>query len=279
MQLVPAIVNKILKYNPQTLESYDDKTFLLVLKYIWSFIKLIGFKNLFRLMWSFGPEIKMTLKNGFPKLILLIEFTGETEGEAKRSALNAIKDLQIIKDKIGIHLAKNEFEANKYWTIRHEAFNLIRYHLKKMKSEPFIDDVIVKPENLPEFFPALYNILDKYKDRMTFAVGGHSGDGNMHIYTLLDPKDSKLDEIIMKVSEEVYDLVVRLEGSITAEHNDGIIRTAYLDKMYSPKIISIFSDIKQIFDPMNIFNPGKKVPVMGGIGSKEYIKSHITKVK
>ncbi len=279
MQLVPAIVNKILKYNPQTLESYDDKTFLLVLKYIWSFIKLLGFKNLFRLMWSFGPEIKMTLRNGFPKLILLIEFTGETPGEAKRSALNAIKDLQIIKDKIGIHLAKNEFEANKYWTIRHEAFNLIRYHLKKMKSEPFIDDVIVKPEQLPEFFPALYKILDNYKDRMTFAVGGHSGDGNMHIYTLLDPKDSKLDEIIMKVSEEVYDLVVRLEGSITAEHNDGIIRTAYLDKMYNPNIISIFREIKQIFDPMNIFNPGKKVPVEKGIGSKEYIKSHITKVK
>lgn len=279
LDLVPSVVNKILKYNPQTLESYDDKTFLLVLKYIWSFIKLLGVKNLFKLIFSFGPEIRMTLKHGFPKIILLTEFTGDTAGEAKREALNAMKELDILKDNIGVHLTKSSFEAQKYWTIRREAFNLIRYHLKKMKSEPFIDDVVVRPEKLPIFYPKLYEILKEYKGRMTFAVGGHSGDGNMHIYTLLNPKDPNLDDIIMKVSERVYELVNELEGSITAEHNDGIIRTPYLSKMYNEKIIEIFRKIKEIFDHKNIFNPGKKVPVSGGIGEKSYIKSHITKLK
>ena len=147
---------------------------------------------------------------------------------------------------------------------------------------PFIDDVIVRPEKLPEFFPALYKILDVYKKRMTFAVGGHSGDGNMHIYTLINPKDPDLKEMIMQVSNQVYDLVVRLGGSITAEHNDGLIRTPYLDKMYDKKIIKIFSEIKQIFDSKNIFNPGKKVaatPSFGDLspqaGTKEYITKHI----
>ncbi len=271
MKILPNLVNQILKYNPQTLESYDDKTFLLVLKYIVSFIKLLGFKNLFKLIFSFGPEILMTLRNGFPKLILLVEFTGDTEEEVNKQVQEALEALKEIK-KIGIHVAKNDFEAKKYWTIRHEAFNLIRYHLKKMKSEPFIDDVIVRPEMLPEFFPALYKILDEYKDHMTFAVGGHSGDGNMHIYTLLNPKDPELKNIVMDVSEKVYELVAKLEGSITAEHNDGIIRTPYLDKMYNPQIISIFNQIKKVFDPKNIFNPGKKVG-----GTKEYLAEHITK--
>ncbi len=274
IKLLPNLVNKILKYNPQSLESYDDKTFLLVVKYIRGFAKLLGLKNFFKLIFSFWPEAFMTLRNGFPKLVLLIEFTGESQKEADGEAQKVLKDLKKIK-KVGIRLTKNAFEAKKYWTIRHEAFNLIRYHLKKVKSMPFIDDVIVKPEKLPEFFPALYKILNKYKKRMTFAVGGHSGDGNMHIYTLVNPKDPNLKEMIMEVSDQVYDLVIKLGGSITAEHNDGLIRTPYLAAMYSQKMIEIFKEIKEIFDSKNILNPGKKVGIEGGAGTKEYLETHI----
>ncbi|MFA6000039.1 MAG: FAD-binding oxidoreductase [Candidatus Paceibacterota bacterium] len=275
MNLVPNLVNHILKFKPQSLESYDDKTLLLVLKYIKDFAKLLGLKSLFSLFFSFWPEALMTLRHGFPKLILLVEFAGDSEEEVNQEAEEALQDLKKIKG-IGLRLTQNEFEMKKYWTIRHEAFNLIRYHLKKVKSKPFIDDVIVRPEKLPEFIPALYKILDAYKNRMTFAVGGHSGDGNMHIYTLVNPKDPNLKEMVINVSSKVYDLVIKLGGSITAEHNDGLIRTPYLNKMFSPRIVEIFAEIKQIFDPGNIFNPGKKVPIKGGAGTGEYLASHIT---
>jgi FAD/FMN-containing dehydrogenase len=98
----------------------------------------------------------------------------------------------------------------------------------------------------------------------------------LHIYTLVNPKDKKLKEMIMEVSDRVYDLVVRLGGSITAEHNDGLIRTAYLSKMYNNQIINIFKQIKEIFDPLYIFNPGKKVVREGKQGTKEYMIAHIT---
>ena len=71
IDLLPNLVNKILKYKPETLESYDDKTFLLVLKYIWDFIKLLGLRNLFKLIFSFGPETVMTLRHGFRNLFYL----------------------------------------------------------------------------------------------------------------------------------------------------------------------------------------------------------------
>ncbi|HWA32172.1 MAG TPA: FAD-binding oxidoreductase [Candidatus Paceibacterota bacterium] len=274
--LLPGLVNKILKYSPQTLESYDDKTFMIVLKYIRSFAKLLGARKFFKLIFSFGPETAMTLRHGFPKIILLVEFTGDTLAEAEGNAKKAMQDLRGEK-KIGLHIARDDFEAEKYWTIRRQAFNLIRYHLKKMKSEPFVDDVIVRPEKLPQFYPALYKILNQYGKEMTFAVGGHSGEGNMHIYTLLSPADPELGHIVMRVSEQVYDLVIRLGGSITAEHNDGLIRTPFLEKMYGPKITALFAETKKIFDPKNIFNPGKKVPVPGGPGTKEYIAGHITR--
>ena len=275
MNLVPNLVNHILKFKPQSLESYDDKTFLLVLKYIKDFAKLLGLKNLFKLFFSFWPEAFMTLRHGFPRLVLLVEFAGDSQEEVDGEAQRALQDFKNIKG-IGIRLTRDEFEMKKYWTIRHEAFNLIRYHLKKVKSKPFVDDVIVRPEKLPEFIPALYKILGEYKKRMTFAVGGHSGDGNMHIYTLVNPRDPHLKDMIIDVSSRVYDLVIKLGGSITAEHNDGLIRTPYLNKMFSPKIIGIFSEIKQIFDPQDIFNPGKKVASSDGQGTKEYLASHIT---
>lgn len=275
IKLLPDLVNRILKYKPETLESYDDKTFLLVLKYIYDFIKLLGLKNLFKLIFSFGPETLMTLRHGFPKLILLVEFAGEDQIKVDKQAEDAKKDLREIKE-IGIHLTRNQFEAKKYWTIRHEAFNLIRYHLKKVKSKPFIDDVIVRPEKLPEFFPKLYEILNQYKKDMTFAIGGHAGDGNLHIYTLLNPKDKKIRNIIEEVSEKVYSLVAELGGSNTAEHNDGLVRSAFLPKMYNQKVIDLFKNTKEIFDDKYFFNPGKKVPLgEGKLGSRKYLDEHI----
>lgn len=62
-----------------------------------------------------------------------------------------------------------------------------------------------------------------------------------------------------KNSEKVYKLVKEYGGSITAEHNDGLIRTPYLEQMYGPQITALFAEVKKIFDPLNIFNPGKKV--------------------
>jgi FAD/FMN-containing dehydrogenase len=93
----------------------------------------------------------------------------------------------------------------------------------------------------------------------------------------MDFKKQNVAQIILELSDKVYDLVMRYHGSMAAEHNDGIVRTPYLQKMFSSRMNEIFRSTKEIFDPKNIFNPGKKVPVEKNIGTKEYIFSHITK--
>jgi len=128
------------------------------------------------------------------------------------------------------------------------------------------------PEFLPEFLPELNNILSKYN--LTYTLAGHAGDGNFHIIPLMDFTRPDTAKIIIELGEKVYDLVIKYHGSITAEHNDGLIRTPYLRKMYGDKMIGIFEEIKKIFDPKNIFNPGKKIAA-GGAGTKEYIRTHI----
>jgi len=265
------LVDEILKLNPETLETYDDKTMKLAVRFFPDFFKNKGFFGMIKFMWSFLPEFKMMLTGGFPKLILLAEFAGDNKTEVHEQC---IKMKEAIKGfKLKIHITEDQTEANKYWDIRRESFALLRKHVKGKHTAPFIDDIIVRPEFLPKFLPELHDILKKYD--LTYTLAGHAGDGNFHIIPLMDFARSDTARIIMELSEQVYDLVARYKGSITAEHNDGLIRTPYLNKMFDEKILSIFKDIKNIFDPKNIFNPGKKVPSGAEGGTKEYIVSHI----
>ena len=191
-------------------------------------------------------------------MVMLVEFTGDEEKELVAKIKKCQKE---VSDKFGINtrITKSKNDAQKYWTIRRESFNLLRKHIQGKKTAPFIDDLIVRPEYLPEFLPKLNAILDQYKNHMVYTIAGHPGDGNFHIIPLMDLSDDKSRQIIPELAEKVYDLVLEYHGSITAEHNDGLIRTPYLEKMYGPEVYKLFERTKQIFDPQNIFNPRKKV--------------------
>ena len=270
------LVDEILKTDPETLESYDDKTMRLAVKFFPDFLKNKGIRGMLKFMWSFLPEFKMMLLSllgggGFPKLILLCEFAGESEAEVHNKCLALVNKIKPFN--LQAHITKSEVEANKYWDIRRESFALLRKHVKGKRTAPFIDDVVVRPEYLPKFIPELNLILSRYD--IVYTLAGHAGDGNFHIIPLMDFSRADTDRIILKLSEEVYDLVAKYHGSITAEHNDGLIRTPYLHKMYSPRMLEIFREIKNIFDPKNILNPGKKVPDGDKGGTRDYIRAHL----
>ena len=260
------LVDEILEENPETLESYDDKTMKLAVRFFPDFLKTKGFIGMVKFMWSFLPELKMMITGGFPKLILLAEFAGDNEAEAHKKCEKLAERLKNFKVKV--HITRSVAEAGKYWDIRRESFNLLRKHVAGKRTAPFIDDVIVRPEFLPKFIPELNQILSKYD--IAYTIAGHAGDGNFHIIPLMDFNRPDTAKIILELSEKVYDLVIRYHGSITAEHNDGIIRTPYLEKMYGAKIYDLFKQVKNIFDPQNIFNPGKKIGA-----TKQYIESHL----
>jgi FAD/FMN-containing dehydrogenase len=129
-----------------------------------------------------------------------------------------------------------------------------------MKTAPFIDDIVVPTEVLPEFFPKLYAILADYEMYMIHNIAGHIGNGNFHIIPLMDLTKEKNRAVIPEIAQRVYDLVLSYGGSITGEHNDGLIRTPFLRQQYGDEMCALFAETKKIFDPKGIFNPGKKVP-------------------
>ena len=263
-----SLVDRILPFAPESIESYDDATMKLAIRFFPDFLKKKGTWGMIKFMFSFIPEALMMLTFGMPKLILLVEFAGNDKKTLKNKAEKLLSSISDMKYKTRI--TRNDNDANKYWDIRRESFALLRKHIKDKHTAPFIDDIVVRPEFLPEFLPKLNKILDQYP--ITYTIAGHAGNGNFHIIPLMDFSDPKTTEIIIELSKSVYDLVLEYDGSITAEHNDGIIRTPFLKQMYGEEIYKLFVSTKNIFDKNNIFNPGKKVG-----GSIEYIKNHIIK--
>jgi FAD/FMN-containing dehydrogenase len=262
------VVDQVMRYEPESFESYDDYSMKLAIKFAGDFFKTLGFFGAIRLGLQFIPDMLSVITGGVPKLILMAEVTGDDE----RAVIARTKEIKraVKQFRFKTHVATSAAEAEKYWKIRRESFNLLRNHSKGKRTAPFIDDIIVDPHQLPAFLPRLQKILDRYK--LIYTIAGHAGNGNFHIIPLMDLANPISGSVILDVSKQVYALVAEYKGSITAEHNDGIIRTPFLSYMYSSHIIELFGQVKHIFDPKQIFNPGKKVG-----GSFDYITAHLIK--
>lgn len=250
------VVNVILKFQPTSLELYDDKTLKLALKFAPQMARLIAKdQNIIRFGLQMLPDFWIMLTSGFPKLVLMVEISSDDEAkidEQMRGLANALGSY-----KLKIHSTQSQAESKKYWTIRRQSFNLLRKKITNRQTVPFIDDLIVKPEKLPELLPKLNKILQQYP-QLVYTIAGHAGNGNLHVIPLMDMADPAQRSLIPEISEKVYELVLKLGGSLSAEHNDGMIRGPYLKKMYGEEMLNIFKDVKKIFDPLGIFNPHKK---------------------
>jgi len=244
----------VLKFKPESFESYDDHTFKIAVKFLPQLLKQMG-GNIVSLGLHFIPEMLAVLEGGVPKLVLMAEFTADTDEAALKLAEEAQDSLKGFHEKTRV--TKTAEDAHKYWVIRRESFNMLRHHVKELRTAPFIDDFAVRPETLPEFLPRLYTILDQYK--LTYTIAGHVGDGNFHIIPLMNMHDIHSHEVIRELSVKVYELVHEFKGSITAEHNDGLIRTPFVKMQFGEEVYKVFEEVKKIWDPKGIFNPGKKV--------------------
>jgi FAD/FMN-containing dehydrogenase len=264
---LPSVVQAVLPHEPESMETFDQATLELGLRFMPEIAKKAG-EGFLRFAMRFLPEAIMSARMlEIPDLIVLIEVAEESEDGLKKKIESIEAELR--EQKALFRTLHNKQEEEKYWVMRRESFNLLRQHVKGKQTAPFVEDFAVRPEVLPEFLPKVVSILEGYDIELT--IQGHAGNGNFHIIPLMDlTKESERAKII-PVADKVYDLVAEYGGTNTAEHNDGILRTPYLETMYGKEVIRLFAEVKNIFDPKNIFNPGKKVG-----GSKVYLKEHIS---
>ena len=261
------IITEVLRLNPESFESYDDNTLKLALRYFPEFAKKLGFFGMVQAGVAFLPAFfDLFTGKSLPKLVLQVDFTGDDLEPLK-------KKIETLKEKLKpLHPQTQtavENQEKRYWLVRRESFNLLRKKIRDKHTAPFIDDFVIKPEYTAEVVPLVTDVLKKHPE-FIFTVAGHVGNGNFHIIPLVDINNPKVREAIPQISDEVYAIISKYKGSITGEHNDGLIRTPYLKQMYGENIVKLFEETKKIFDPDNIFNPRKKVN-----GDLKYAMDHI----
>ena len=273
------LVATVLASEPTTFESYDDKTLKLAARFAWEFVKRLGVRNIFTLFGNALGELGSILRYGLPKLVLQITYEGDDPEALRERAAGMEAALAARFSPRYTEVIRSRQEADEYWLVRRESFNLLRHKVQGRKTAPFVDDISVRPEVLPEFFPKLTAIFEPYEGKMLYNIAGHIGDGNFHIIPLMDFTDPETREIIPKVAQQVYDLVLAYGGSITGEHNDGIIRTPFLEQQFGSEVYRLFEETKKIFDPKGIFNPGKKVVGLTARGAQagtmDYALAHV----
>jgi FAD/FMN-containing dehydrogenase len=146
---------------------------------------------------------------------------------------------------------KDDSGIQRWWKFRDSS---LYYSSKSIKNKTLhvIEDATVPVEHLPELFSIINKINQKFHTKS--IAYGHAGNGNIHIRLILD--ENKLKNI-KKIADEYFDKVIKIGGTITGEHGDGLARSEYVRKQYGPANYRIFKELKNQFDPENILNPGK----------------------
>jgi FAD/FMN-containing dehydrogenase len=207
-------------------------------------------------------------KGHLPNILLMIEFEGQTKAEVYRKIAtlhDALKPYHLKMDIEG-----DEASSAPFWHIRRASLSLLRAHVKHTYASPFIDDMTVQPQYLPQFLPHLRRIIRKYK--LPATLSGHFGDGNFHIVPLMNIESKHERAKLEPIMREIIPLVLQYGGTMAGEHNDGMVRGPWLPAVFGDDMFALFKHTKEIFDPHYIFNPHKKTDA-----SWEYSMDHIRK--
>jgi FAD/FMN-containing dehydrogenase/Fe-S oxidoreductase len=190
--------------------------------------------------------------HGNPKALLLVEWSGTEEELDARFA-----GLEEIADGVGaLHAtplrAKDEMQATV--KLRKSILPLLLGTTEREKPVAFVEDAAVPPERLEEFIGRFEEIVEKNGTWACFY--GHASVGCLHVRPALDTSSPAGSARMRRIAEEVTDLVVDCGGSLSGEHGDGLARSEFLEKMYGPEILRAFSEVKELFDPQGVLNPG-----------------------
>ncbi len=160
-----------------------------------------------------------------------------------------------------VEYASDEQSMKKIWSARKGALNnIMKMTVGSRKPIGLVEDTVVHPSILAEH---TQSILEAYtENRLQYVMYGHVGDGNLHTRPIVDISSRSESEMIEGLARRIFSQVIKKGGTITGEHGDGLARVGYIQMMYGEKLAALFRQVKELFDPDNLLNPGKKVPIV-----------------
>jgi FAD/FMN-containing dehydrogenase/Fe-S oxidoreductase len=200
---------------------------------------------------------RMGFVQGDPAAILMVEYAGDTEAEvkAKVDTLEALR----ARERFGYatSIAIDPAEQQSMWKLRKAGLGLLFGTHGDAKPLAFVEDTAVDPRHLAKYVARFREIFAKHQ--VDGAYYGHCSVGCLHIRPAINIKTARGIEQVKAIADEITDLVVEFNGTISSEHGDGRARSSFLERMYGPTIMRAFRELKRAFDPDNRMNPGNIV--------------------
>ncbi len=189
--------------------------------------------------------------------VLLIEFHGENRAEVWSQAQAAITRVQRhARLAFDSQIATDEEDVAIFWGLAHRALDGLHVVPGMQRPQPFVDDIALPLDRLPQALVEIQNLLKQYA--ITSSFYAHAGQGQLHLKPFLDLSDPKDVAKMKPLATALYDLTCQYGGTISGEHGDGLSRSWYLRRQFGPAY-RVFRQIKDVFDPDAILNPGKIV--------------------
>jgi FAD/FMN-containing dehydrogenase/Fe-S oxidoreductase len=189
--------------------------------------------------------------------VLLIEYESNTPAEARRVATELADRLYRV-ERLALHalVACEPEEIERCWRVREVALPSL-YGLRGQRQPiPLIEDVGVPSETLLTYLHRVQELLQHHEITASFLV--HAATGQVHTRPFVDLTLPEEVARLRELADEVYSVALDLGGTISTQHGTGLARTPWVARQYGP-LYPVFRDLKAIFDPRHLFNPGKIV--------------------
>ena len=191
---------------------------------------------------------------GNPKTILIIEFAENSAELLQERIDQAIGFMKAQKLGYAYPVVYGE-EINKVWNLRKAGLGLLSNEPGDSKSVTVIEDTAVHVKDLPAYIAEIEAVFEKNK--MTCVYHAHVGTGELHLRPVLNLKDPGDVGKFKMIAEETLKIVKKYRGSFSGEHGDGRLRGMFIKQFYGERIYEVLKQVKHIFDPQGLFNPGK----------------------
>jgi FAD/FMN-containing dehydrogenase/Fe-S oxidoreductase len=205
---------------------------------------------------AFAPTIERFVR-GRPDAIMLVEFTGDD----KRALLQKLDELDERMAELGfpesvvrVTDAKSQAEI---WAVRSAGLNIMMSMKGDAKPVSVIEDCAVDLEHLAEYTERLTRLFEKHGTYGTWYA--HASVGCLHVRPVLNVKREEDVRKLRLIAEEAFEIVREYGGSHSGEHGDGIVRSEFHEAMFGTRLVRAFEELKDAFDPRNLFNPGRIV--------------------
>ena len=146
-------------------------------------------------------------------------------------------------------------QMNLVWSVRKSGLSLLTGCIGPAKPVAFIEDAAIRPAQLPEYVRGLQSIMEPLGLEASYY--GHAASGLLHVRPVLDLHSASDLKKFRQVADQTSALVRQFKGSLSAEHGVGIARTEYVREQLGDELLEMLRQIKRVFDPKNLFNPGK----------------------